>query len=600
MHGSIGGKLMYWMIIIRQSLYRINASFDLPLTRTHPILTKRGHFIINGAPRIIINQMVRSPGIYFRQSLEKKNIANKSFYADFISYKGTWVRLELDKKDKVWIRMKKVTKLPILLFIQSMGLNVFAFCQFLLRNYRDTSNSLRSRETSFKILQQEKTILNHNISKNDELFIEKIFLLINKLNQLNFKSFLNYINYKNQQTNKSFKTLKIFMNDFDQKKNIVLLDLNFFSNNTLNSLIKMNFQFLKICHHNFESFLIYKLKKKIQQKLIQLKKKKIIQSNIIYKISTNLNFFPYEPKNFKKINGIKDSLTFDHNTSQMFTKDFFFFEKNCFSSIKKLEYSNIFFSQNKAIFLLNELIYPQKIFSELTTQMIRRFLFRRFFNNKNYYLSIIGRIRINNRLGIFQKKNLMSLCPQDFIFAANYLLILSKGFGFFDDIDNLKNRRIRTSGEILQNQFNIGIFRIEKMLHEKLQSSLFFPNGKHNQIFSTKPINGILREFFGSSTLSQFMDQTNPLAEITHKRRFSSLGPGGVNRETAGMQIRGIHPTHYGRICPIETPEGKNAGLVNSITIFSQINYNGFLESPYFPVVRGFFYLLSQIKQILL
>ena len=226
-----------------------------------------------------------------------------------------------------------------------------------------------------------------------------------------------------------------------------------------------------------------------------------------------------------------------------------------------------------------------------------QFLFRKFLNPRTYDLGEIGRDRLNEKLKLPFSKTKTTITAQDILFATDYLLKCRYGTTSLDDIDHLKNRRIRGSGELLQNQFDTGLIRLEKTVREKMGrtstlSSLLSSN-KYTVLLAiqglvtTKPLNGALREFFGSSPLSQYMDQTNPLAEITHKRRITSVGPGGVSRETAGMAIRGIHSTYYGRICPIETPEGKQAGLVNSITTYARINSQGFLETPYYKVLRG-------------
>ena len=177
------------------------------------------------------------------------------------------------------------------------------------------------------------------------------------------------------------------------------------------------------------------------------------------------------------------------------------------------------------------------------------------------------------------------LTSKDLYYAFEQIKALHNHRIFADDIDNLSNRRVRAAGDLVQGQFETGLYRLEKAVVAKMRKSLADASCK--TLVTTKSLNGALREFFGSSPLSQYMDQTNPLAEITQKRRISSLGPGGISRETAGMAIRGIHSTHYGRICPIETPEGKNAGLVNSLTVFTQIRKDGTLESPYYPILQG-------------
>ena len=351
-------------------------------------MTKRGHFIINGSPRVIINQMIRSPGIYYQQTIDKNK--KRTYYADLISHRGTWLRLETDKKRRVWARMKKTPKISILIFLQSMGL------------------------------------------KSEIIF-----------QSIHYSEFLK------------------------------------------NSFLKQN--------HPIST----------EQALIELYSK----------------------------------------------------------------------------------THPKKDKTEISPEMGQKLLFRKFMNPRVYDLGKLGRIQLNKKLGLSLPLNITTLTPHDILFATDYLIKLEYGLGATDDIDHLKNRRVRASGELIQNQLGTGLIRLEKVIREKIKK----PKKKLTirSLITTKSVNGALREFFGSSQLSQFMDQTNPLAEITHKRRLSSLGPGGVSRETAGMAVRGIHPSHYGRICPIETPEGPNAGLVNSITAYARMNLEGFIETPFYNVYQG-------------
>nr|AYC63764.1 RNA polymerase b-subunit [Dichotomosiphon tuberosus] len=211
-----------------------------------------------------------------------------------------------------------------------------------------------------------------------------------------------------------------------------------------------------------------------------------------------------------------------------------------------------------------------------------KFLFKTFFNPITYNLGFIGRKKLNKKLGLSIYNE--TLTPLDFLAIGDYLLQLTDNLGYLDDIDNLKNRRIRTIADLIANQFQQGLQRFRNLIFEKKIKKRKI---HINSLLDFKPINSSFRELFVGNQLSQFLDQTNPLAELTHKRRFSALGSGGVNRDTAGMEIRGIHPTHYGRICPIETPEGHNAGLVNSITMTTEINKDGFFESPYRSVYKG-------------
>ena len=271
----------------------------------------------------------------------------------------------------------------------------------------------------------------------------------------------------------------------------------------------------------------------------------------------------------------------------------------CLNFVKKNKHVHPSTKQEACFFLYSKLCSNQVIQYKSSNDVVE-FIEDKFLKPKTYTLGLLGRHRVNKKLQELVKKEnkgrfhnvnekMLPLTKEDFFYALNYLLSLKFGLGqqkgMLDDIDNLKNRRVKTSGQLIQNQLRTGCVRLKQTIRENMR--------KHKKKFSlkklinTKPINSALREFFGSSPLSQYMDQTNPLAEITHKRRVSTLGPGGLSRETAGMEVRSIHPTYYGRICPIETPEGRNAGLVNSLTIHATINTDGFLTTPFYNVFQG-------------
>ena len=209
-----------------------------------------------------------------------------------------------------------------------------------------------------------------------------------------------------------------------------------------------------------------------------------------------------------------------------------------------------------------------------------------FFDSKRYDLSPVGRLKLNKRLGIDVSLETRVLTDKDIIEIVRYLFILRTGRGEVDDIDHLGNRRVKGSGELLENQLRIGLVRMERAVKEKMTLADLEIAMPHD-IINAKPVMAAVKEFFGSSQLSQFMDQTNPLSEITHKRRLSALGPGGLTRERAGFEVRDVHPTHYGRICPIETPEGPNIGLITSLATYARVNDFGFIEVPYRKVVNG-------------
>ena len=209
-----------------------------------------------------------------------------------------------------------------------------------------------------------------------------------------------------------------------------------------------------------------------------------------------------------------------------------------------------------------------------------------FFDAERYDLSPVGRVKMNMRLSLETDDTLRVLRTEDIVAVVRQLVEIKDGRGEIDDIDHLGNRRVRSVGELMENQFRVGLLRMERAVRERM-SSVEIDAAMPHDLINAKPVAAAVREFFGSSQLSQFMDQTNPLSEITHKRRLSALGPGGLTRERAGFEVRDVHPTHYGRICPIETPEGPNIGLINSLATYARINKYGFIESPYRKVIDG-------------
>ena len=212
-----------------------------------------------------------------------------------------------------------------------------------------------------------------------------------------------------------------------------------------------------------------------------------------------------------------------------------------------------------------------------------------FFDAERYDLSTVGRVKMNARLNLSMEDvpdSIRHLRKDDILRIIKVLVELKDGRGEIDDIDHLGNRRVRSVGELMENQYRVGLLRMERAIRERM-SSVEIDTVMPHDLINAKPAAAAVREFFGSSQLSQFMDQTNPLSEITHKRRLSALGPGGLTRERAGFEVRDVHPTHYGRICPIETPEGPNIGLINSLATYARVNPYGFIESPYRRVTNG-------------
>ena len=221
-----------------------------------------------------------------------------------------------------------------------------------------------------------------------------------------------------------------------------------------------------------------------------------------------------------------------------------------------------------------------------TLESARALLHNMFFNPRRYDLSKVGRYKLNSKLGMNTPRDVRILQKEDIVAVMRYLLNLKHGEGQADDIDHLGNRRVRSAGELLEEQFRIGLARMERAVRERMSTQEVETLMPHDLV-NAKPVTAALKEFFGSSQLSQFMDQTNPLAELTHKRRLSALGPGGLSRERAGFEVRDVHPTHCGRMCPIETPEGPNVGLISSLSTYARVNEFGFIETPYRKVREG-------------
>ena len=276
---------------------------------------------------------------------------------------------------------------------------------------------------------------------------------------------------------------------------------------------------------------------------------------------------------------IKRNLTYYSfliNASEVYEK------KELMKEVGKLSVEEI--TEEEALLIVYSKLRPNE---PATVAVAKQMLYARFFDPKRYDLGEVGRHKINQKLNLKIPKSFRVLSPQDIIISINYLInIKEQNIGTFDDIDHLGNRRVRSVGELLQNQMRIGVNRLERIIRERMMicdlDSLSLSN-----LVNPKPLMAAVREFFGSSQLSQFMDQTNPLSELTHKRRISALGPGGLNKDRAGFAVRDLHPSHYGRICPIETPEGPNAGLIGSLSTYARVNKYGFIETPCYKITNG-------------
>ena len=454
-----------------------------------PIMTNRGHFIINGSPRVILHQLVRSPGVYYHLNFDDKH--RKSAYADLICHRGVWLRMEIDKKARMWVKMKRLPKIPIVNFLQCFGM---------------THPSLVS-QLNLDQLPKFRTTVDRKKKRPD---FEKFFF-----QKLYDEPFV--------------KTDMLPQWPYPMGNQALI---------TPTEARHYNAHFIK-------TFLPVNSTRRLPHYLI----------NERFKFS----FFLPLPKHMFK----NPELDWEYNLLKKRWDPIF--------SEWELGYLNF-----------------QTVHSWVT---LYHFVKKRFLNPKAYDLSEAGRVRLNRQLGLKKPQTQTTLTLDDLICMANSLVWVYLEKVAPDNIDHLKNRRVRCSGELIQNQIGVGLLRVDELAKKKplpTRQPFIKKNMKSvRRLINTKPFNGALKEFFNSHPLSQFLDQTNALAELTHKRRLSSLGPGGITRETAGMKIRSIHPSHYGRICPIETPEGPNAGLVNSLTAYARINAFGFIETPFHKVNSG-------------
>ena len=502
-----------------------------------PLMTSNGHFIVNGLPRMIMSQIVRSPGLYFKKNIRANGI---SYYytADFIAQRGSWLRLQTDvKKGEIWVKMKNEQKLSLLNFIRCLGVSAP-----VLNLYYNTQDG---RFITPKRL--EKALIHDNARG---------------------------YSWPGMYRRNNFRTETFFERHFP------LYEFSLDFNEYTNTFYKSSFNFFS------------KFSKKIV--MTHHRPKLILNSQ-----KTLLELTPFVQKglHLKIPRGLRNEKIYETPAENDMLLDFP--------------------SSYKRLYIDFQIEYKLRLDDSINMVMppefeVNYFLANKFFDKRRYNLSLLGRARLNHALGLNVPVNHTLLTEQDILLASFYLIQCLEGKKEVSDIDHLSNRKIKPVGELLQNQVAIGLARLIEVFGDKLikieeqqkediraKWDLAHKNPTNERLaklfanelsfyITPQPINSALQEFFGSNPLSQMLDQTNPLAEITHKRRLSSLGIGGVNRQNAGMDIRGIHPTHYGRICPIETPEGQNAGLVNSFTIYSQLTNRGFIQTPFYQTYKGF------------
>ncbi|MCX7338690.1 MAG: DNA-directed RNA polymerase subunit beta [Alphaproteobacteria bacterium] len=490
-----------------------------------PLMTDRGTFVINGIERVIVSQMHRSPGVFFDHDRGKTHSSGKFlFAARIVPYRGSWLDFEFDPKDMIFVRVDRRRKLPVTTFLMA----------------------LESAETE-KLRREKADGADITIPNNTGMSREEI------LNTF-YKTIIYSRNAQGWTTSfipERWKGIKLVSNLVDAQTGEIVAEAGtkltprMTKKLATNGLLDIQVAAEELLGQNIANDYINEETGEIYleagdeitaETLETLEKIAVERLPVLYIDHVNVGSY------------LLQTLMADR-------------------------------SQNREEALID--IYRALRPGEPPTVEGGEALFRGlFFDSERYDLSAVGRVKMNARLGLKTPDTVRTLRKEDVVHIIRMLLELKDGRGEIDDIDNLGNRRVRSVGELLENQYRLGIVRMERAIRERM-GSVEVDTVMPHDLINAKPVAAAIREFFGSSQLSQFMDQTNPLSEITHKRRLSALGPGGLSRDRAGFEVRDVHPTHYGRICPIETPEGPNIGLINSLATYARVNKYGFIESPY-------------------
>ncbi len=498
-------------VIIRLTIWDVNKEtnirnvLDLKEQEVYfgeiPLMTEQGTFIINGTERVIVSQLHRSSGVFFDHDKGKNSSSGKPIYsARVIPYRGSWLDLEFDSRDILYVRIDRRRKMHATILLKALGYSDKEILDYFYQKEKvRISSGVFERKLDFDLLKGQRASEDIVDVKTGKLFVKK-----NRRISIAAIKQMQAAGLEYQVLERASLVGKVFAEDvFDKKGNLLF---------AVNTEIE---------------------KDEILEKLVD--------------------------------SGVKDfHILFIDNV-------------NVDASLRNTLIDDKVNTREEAVFEIYKRLRP----GDPPTVEAATILFENlFFNPDRYDLGAVGRIKLNERLGLDVPGDVHILTKEDILRTLAYLLQLKNGFGFIDDIDHLGNRRVRAVGELLENQYRIGLLRIERAIRERLQLQ-DIETALPSEFINNKPASAVVKEFFGSSQLSQFMDQTNPLSEITHKRRLSALGPGGLSRERAGFEVRDVHPTHYGRICPIETPEGPNIGLISSLASYARVNDYGFIETPY-------------------
>jgi DNA-directed RNA polymerase subunit beta len=497
-----------------------------------PLMTPNGTFIVNGIERVVVSQMHRSPGVFFDHDKGKTHSSGKYlFSARVIPYRGSWLDIEFDAKDIVYARIDRKRKFPVTTFLMALS----------NKKTEEKSKAGETKGAKFDPLDVQ------GMSREEILNTFYGTVVYTKTKD----------HWKTTFRPELIKVGKLTHELVDAKTGkVVAAEGSKMTPRLARSLQTEGLNEVRVP----------------QEELIG----RYVASDLINESTGEIyaeagdEIAPALLETFAET-GIKEVLTLDIDYVNVGA-----YLRNTLVADKNL-------SREDALLDIYRILRP----GEPPTVEGAEVLFNAlFFDSERYDLSSVGRVKMNSRLGVNAPDTMRVLRKEDVIAMLKVLLELKDGRGEIDDIDNLGNRRVRSVGELLENQYRIGLSRMERAIRERM-SSVEIDTVMPHDLINAKAVAAVVREFFGTSQLSQFMDQTNPLSEINHKRRLSALGPGGLTRDRATFEVRDVHPTHYGRICPIETPEGPNIGLINSLATYARVNKYGFIETPYRKIING-------------
>ncbi|MBV0891035.1 DNA-directed RNA polymerase subunit beta [Paracoccus sp. Z118] len=489
-----------------------------------PLMTQNGTFIVNGTERVVVSQMHRSPGVFFDHDRGKTHSSGKLLFAcRIIPYRGSWLDFEFDAKDLVFARIDRRRKLPVTTLLYSLGMDQ----EGIMDAFYDTVDYE---------LQGSRAEPGGWVTR---FFPERV-----------------------RGTRPAFDLIDADTGEVITKAGEKVTP--------------------RLVKKLIESGEVSRLLMPFERIIGRFVARDIIneQTGLIYAEAGDEITAEYSKDGTELTGGLlKVLLDNDITTIPVLDID----HVNVGPYIRNTLAADKNMNRDGALMDIYRVMRP----GEPPTVEAASALFESlFFDSERYDLSAVGRVKMNMRLDLDAPDTQRTLRREDIISCIRGLVELRDGKGEIDDIDHLGNRRVRSVGELMENQYRIGLLRMERAIRERM-SGVEIDNVMPQDLINAKPAAAAVREFFGSSQLSQFMDQTNPLSEVTHKRRLSALGPGGLTRERAGFEVRDVHPTHYGRMCPIETPEGQNIGLINSLATYARVNKYGFIETPYRKVIEG-------------